>query len=76
MGKGISLPAESAFNRRGNMNGIKKRYETQKLMIDGKLRDVEIYRVPELLKQVPGADCRECAFFGTMKAYELGLPFC
>lgn len=33
----------------------KKKYETQKLMIDGKLRDVEIYRVPELLKQVPGA---------------------
>lgn len=54
----------------------KKRYETQKLMIDGKLQDVEIYRVPELLKQVPGADCRECAFFVTMKAYELGLPFC
>lgn len=54
----------------------KKRYETQKLMIDGELRDVEIYKVPEFLKQVPGADCRECAFFGTMKAYELGLPFC
>ena len=52
------------------------RYETQKLMIDGELRDVEIYKVPELLKQVPGADCRECAFFGTMKAYELGLPYC
>lgn len=51
------------------MNGIKKRYETQKLMIDREIRDVEIYRVPELLKQVPGADCRECAFFGTMKAY-------
>ena len=49
------------------MNGIKKRYETQKLMIDGKLRDVEIYRVPELLKQVPGADCRECAFFALGK---------
>lgn len=36
------------------MNGIKKRYETQKLIIDGEIRDVEIYRVPELLKQVPG----------------------
>lgn len=36
------------------MNGIKKRYETQKLMIDREIRDVEIYRVPELLKQVPG----------------------
>ena len=53
------------------MNGIKKRYETQKLIIDGEIRDVEIYRVPELLKQVPGAACRECAFFVTMKAYEL-----
>ena len=58
------------------MNEAKERYETQKLMIDGELRDVEIYKVPEFLKQVPGADCRECAFFGTMKAYELGLPFC
>lgn len=58
------------------MNEAKERYETQKLMIDGKLRDVEIYKVPEFLKQVPGADCRKCAFFGTMKAYELGLPYC